>query len=122
MLTTMECWALLSSATRSRWTSSRGEKNVRWSSGYPSRNRPSDLYLARSPHANGASAIAFPSRPPPVWLAASIMSTPMSPRGQHGRPADRGASGERRTLTTRLLLQPPRTTGDADERVLVIVG
>src|ERR1700733_289155 len=57
MLTTMECWALPSRATKIPLTSTRGAKKVRLSSGYPSRNRPSALYLARSSHANGVSAI-----------------------------------------------------------------
>src|SRR6266568_587490 len=60
MLTTIECWALSSSATSSPWTLSRGAKKVRWSSGYPSRKRPSALYLARSSHTSGVSAIVTP--------------------------------------------------------------
>src|ERR1700750_1505956 len=60
MLTTIECCALSSSATSSPWTLSRGAKKVRWSSGYPSRKRPSALYLARSSHTSGVSAIVTP--------------------------------------------------------------
>src|SRR5258707_13550621 len=60
MLTTIECCALPRTAISRPWTSSRGAKKVRWSSGYPSRKRFSALYRARSSQTNGVSVIALP--------------------------------------------------------------
>src|ERR1051325_6271244 len=79
MLTTIECWALSSSAASSPWTLSRGAKNVRWSSGYPSRKRPSALYLARSSHTSGASAIGTPLLPVSVVTGGGRYVHPVAP-------------------------------------------
>src|SRR5216684_1428491 len=105
MLTTIECWAVASSATSSPCTLSRGAKNVLSSSGYPSRNRPSALKVPRLSHTNGASAISTPlsvpargnvSRP----RAAGYSVRPAGPRAGSrssgpgtGRPEAGSAAG-----------------------------
>src|ERR1700759_4736292 len=92
MLTTIECCALSSSATSSPWTLSRGAKKVRWSSGYPSRKRPSALYVARSSHTSGASAIVTPlfclyrdwRRAIRLPIGDTRMKLPFEDRDEHG--------------------------------------